>query len=114
MVNNRLNWSKVSVYSGNFMVFNYHGRLIHTAKNDSNDIYALFILNFDSVELTIDKMVGEQNKQKEWTPKVEPKPKIGLKFRNYHEAYVFSKDYAKRGGFEVRKNTSIKMARCYG
>ncbi|KAL4562953.1 hypothetical protein LXL04_026984 [Taraxacum kok-saghyz] len=41
---------------------------------------------------------------------VEPKPEDGLKFRSYHEAYVFYKDYAKKAGFEVRKSTTIKMA----
>ena len=55
-------------------------------------------------------MVGVQNKKNEWIPEVEHKPKEGLKFRSYHEAYVFYKDYAKIAEFEVRKTTSIKMA----
>ena len=56
-------------------------------------------------------MLGEQKKQKEWIPEVEPKLKEGLKFRNYHETYAFYKEYAKRAWFEVCKSTSIKMAR---
>ena len=55
-------------------------------------------------------MLGVPNKQKEWIPEVEPKPEKDLKFRSYHEAYVFYKDYAKKVGFEVRKSTTIKMA----
>ncbi|KAL4567480.1 hypothetical protein LXL04_023065 [Taraxacum kok-saghyz] len=63
-------------------------------------------LSFDSKDM---KMI-QLGTKKGWTPEVEPKPKVGLKFRNYHEAYVFYKEYAKKAGFEVRKTTSIKMA----
>ena len=55
-------------------------------------------------------MAGLQNKKNEWIPEVEPKPENGLKFRSFHEAYVFYKDYAKKSGFEVHKSTTIKMA----
>ena len=41
---------------------------------------------------------GAKKKKNEWIPEVEPKPETGLKFRSYHEAYVFIKIMQRKQG----------------